>query len=638
MCFKNLPIEFDEQGNARLKTGIPDPYAVQVEELHPLEGPGGEERLQKLLQRNGHVRRVDFDPVTRVAGALAFHTVVDLDSRQVLETDSMATLFRGYEVILKGRDPRDAIFISSRACGVCGGVHATCAALALEMAFGIAPPPMGIVARNLLLSIEYLYDHPLHLFLLAGPDFSEPAVRETNPELWARAESTPAPGRAIHGFERLADIMTAMTPLTGALYAEALHMTRVAREAYVLIGGKYPHPQTIVPGGISATIDLSDLNEIHLRIAKFLDYGQKVVAIWDDLVDFFYEANPQYRQVGSRPRRLIEPGQWDDPFAYDGTYENCDEWGRKRWAPPGVIVDGELVTTSLTRLNMGVEEFVEHSFYEDWTTNGNGNGGPRYPTDPLGNPLSPYHPWNKETIPRPQATNWKEKYSWSTSPRWDRMAMETGAYSRIYAAALAPDWEHGRFMDATGESLIMDIPKGAMPGGPIEWKVPESWGAFERNRGRAYCILYSATIAYENLLIGLDLMRKGETAVSTPYEVPKDHRMGVGLWGAGRGYLTHHLTMDDGVIENYQIVTPSTWMASPKDPFGNPGPYEEAVAATPLLENYERPEDFKGIDILRAIRSFDPCMPCTTHVHTGDRVLTREVITCACGVDDDHDH
>jgi hydrogenase large subunit len=218
------------------------------------------------------------------------------------------------------------------------------------------------------------------------------------------------------------------------------------------------------------------------------------------------------------------------------------------------------------------------------------------------------------------------------------MAMETGAYSRIYAAALAPDWEHGRFMDATGESLIMDIPKGAMPGGPIEWKVPESWGAFERNRGRAYCILYSATIAYENLLIGLDLMRKGETAVSTPYEVPKDHRMGVGLWGAGRGYLTHHLTMDDGVIENYQIVTPSTWMASPKDPFGNPGPYEEAVAATPLLENYERPEDFKGIDILRAIRSFDPCMPCTTHVHTGDRVLTREVITCACGVDDDHDH
>jgi hydrogenase large subunit len=172
-----------------------------------------------------------------------------------------------------------------------------------------------------------------------------------------------------------------------------------------------------------------------------------------------------------------------------------------------------------------------------------------------------------------------------------------------------------------------------------EWKISDTWGAFERNRGRAYCILYSALIAYENLLIGLDLMRKGNTKTSVKHEVPKDFRIGAGFWGAGRGYLTHHCVLDDGVIDNYQIVTPSTWMASPKDPFGNPGPYEEAVAATPLLENYERPEDFKGIDVLRAIRSFDPCMPCTTHIHTGKRVISREVITCACGVEDDeHAH
>src|ERR671923_744359 len=200
MCFKNLPIEFDEQGNARLKDGVPDPYSYEVTEVNPLAGPGAdEERLKELLARNGHIRQVDFDPVTRVAGALAFHTVVDLENRRVLETDSMATLFRGYEVILKGRDPRDAIFISSRACGVCGGVHSTTAAMALEMAFGIQPPPMGIVARNLLLSLEYLYDHPLHLFLLAGPDFSEPAVRETNPEIWERAVGTAAPSKETHG-------------------------------------------------------------------------------------------------------------------------------------------------------------------------------------------------------------------------------------------------------------------------------------------------------------------------------------------------------------------------------------------------------------------------------------------------------
>ena len=637
MCFKNLPIEFDEQGNARLKDGVADPYAVQVRDVPVIGEPGGEERLRELLARNGHIRQVDFDPVTRVAGALAFHTVVDLENRQVLETSSMATLFRGYEVILKGRDPRDAIFISSRACGVCGGVHSTTSALALEMAFGISPPPMGVVARNLLLSVEYLYDHPLHLFLLAGPDFSEPAVRETNPELWERAQRAPAPSKDLHGYATIAELMHDMTPLTGKLYAEALHMTRVAREAYVLIGGKYPHPQTIVPGGVSATIDLSDLNEMHLRIVKFLDYGQKVVGIWNDLVEFFYEANPQYREVGARPKRLIEPGQWDDPFAYDGTYENANEWGRKRWAPPAVIVDGELATTELHALNIGVEEFVDHSFYEDWTTNGNGRG-PRFETDPAGNPISPYHPWNKWTLPKPSATSWKDKYSWSTAPRWDRMAMETGPYSRMWANALAKDYSHLRFIEPTGHSLKFNVPGGTLPDAVHEWHIPEHWGAFERNRGRAYCILYTTLIAYENLLLGLDLMRKGETRTAVPHKVPKDFRVGVGFWGAGRGYHTHHCVLDNGVIDNYQIITPSTWMASPKDPFGNPGPYEESVAATPLLENYEKPEDFKGIDILRTIRSFDPCMPCTTHIHTGRRVISRDVVTCACGVDEEHEH
>jgi len=637
MCFKNLPIEFDEQGNARLREGAHDPFSYEVKELAPLGSPEGQERLKQLMARNGHIRQVDFDPVTRVAGALAFHTVVDLESRQVLETDSMATLFRGYELILKGRDPRDAIFISSRACGVCGGVHATASALALEMAFGIHPPPMGIVARNLLLSIEYLYDHPLHLFLLAGPDFSEPAVRETNPELWERAQRSSARGRDIHGYETIAGVMTDMTPLTGKLYAEALHMTRVAREAYVLIGGKYPHPQTIVPGGISATIDFSDLNEVHLRIVKFFDYGQKVVAIWNDLVEFFYEANPQYRDVGTRPKNLIEPGQWDDPYAYDGTYANADEWGRARWSPPGVIRDGELVTTSLTALNIGVEEFVEHSFYEDWTGNGNGNGH-RFQTDPTGNPLSPYHPWNKETIPKPTGTNWKEKYSWSTAPRWDRTAMETGPYSRMWANALAEHYSHLKFLEPTGHSLKMNVPKAALPAAEVEWHIPERWGAFERNRARAHSILYTALIAYENLLIGFDLMRKGDTKTSVPHKVPKDFRVGAGFWGAGRGYLTHHCVIDNGVIDNYQILTPSTWMASPKDPWGNPGPYEEAVHATPLLENYEKPEDFKGIDILRTIRSFDPCMPCTTHIYADSRVISRDVVTCACGLDEDHDH
>src|SRR6516164_4631206 len=193
MCFENLPIEFDADGKAHLKAGVANPYDYQVRTPEERE-----ERLRVIARRNGQLADVDFDPVTRVAGALAFHSTVDLNERRVVETNSMATLFRGYEVILRGRDPRDAAFISSRACGVCGGVHATTSALALEMALGIKPPPMGILARNLLLSIEFLYDHPLHLFLLAGPDYSESVVRATNPDVWERAVAAEAPYARIH--------------------------------------------------------------------------------------------------------------------------------------------------------------------------------------------------------------------------------------------------------------------------------------------------------------------------------------------------------------------------------------------------------------------------------------------------------
>lgn len=205
MCFENLPIEFDAQGNARLKDGVRNPYDYQIRTPEEREA-----KLREIAVKNGQLADVDFDPVTRVAGALAFHSTVDLKDRKVVDTRSMATLFRGYEVILRGRDPRDAAFISSRACGVCGGVHATASALSIEMALGIKPPPMGIVVRNLLLSCEYLYDNPLHLFVLAGPDFSESLVRQTNPEIWAKAQNAPAKSQAMHGYATIGEEVPAL--------------------------------------------------------------------------------------------------------------------------------------------------------------------------------------------------------------------------------------------------------------------------------------------------------------------------------------------------------------------------------------------------------------------------------------------
>ena len=631
MCFKNLPVEFDERGQPFLRGGIPNPYAASTAPANvPLQLSAAQ--VEELVRRNGHIQSVDFDPVTRVAGALAFHAVADLKERRVLEARSVATLFRGYEVIMVGRDPRDAIYITSRACGVCGGVHSTCSALAIEMAIDCVPPPLGILVRNLALALEFLYDHPLHLHLLAGPDYSAAIVEPTNPSLFARAKKTEARHAAVHGYPTMAALMEDLNPLTGKLYVEALHMTRVAREAYVLICGKYPHPQTIVPGGMSSTITPTVMNEMYLRLSQFFDYSKKISCIWDDITDFFFEANPAYRQVGQRRANMIDTGIFDHPDHYDATYRNAAAWGDHRWATPGAVVDGKLVTTDLHTLNIGIEEFVEHSYYEEWTGSGQKQ---RFAGDPTGKPLSPYHPWNKITKPRPEGQNWKEKYTWDTAPRWDRLGMEAGCYARLWNTAVAQKLPANPFIESTGHSLKVRVPKGALPEMDLEWHVPDVWNAFERNRARAHCVAFTAMVALNNWLAVMDRMKDGDRRTSTPFEIPKTgERRGVGFWSAGRGYLTHHLVLDRGAVSNYQIVTPSTWNASPTDRWGQPGPYEEAVINTPLLEETDDPKEFRGIDVLRAIRSFDPCMPCTTHIHSDAGVVTREVNTCACGVED----
>ncbi|CAN5196277.1 nickel-dependent hydrogenase large subunit [soil metagenome] len=635
MCFKNLPVEFDDAGKARLREGIPDPYSLTVSrpEVGKTEAQR-ESEIQELMARNGHIKDINMDPITRVAGALAVHVTADLKEGRYLDAHSQATLFRGYEVILMGRDPRDAIFVSSRACGVCGGVHAHAASYAIEMAMGLAPPPLGTVVRNMQEAAEMGYDNPLHLYLLAGPDYSEAVIKAVNPELWPKAEKWSCPNQDHHGFRTMADVMTALNPLTGALYREGLEFTRLSREMFVILAGKYPHPQTVVPGGVSSTITLQSLNEYHAKLGRIFDYAQRMLAVWNDIPEFFFEMDDRYRQVGARPTNLIDPGYWDDPRAYDATYEHCNEWGERRWSTPGVVIDGELVTTRLTDINIGWEEFVEHSYYDEWDAQ-----EPRYRTDPSGNPISPYHAWNKRTLPKPTGKSWKDKYTWACTPRWDRKVVEAGAYARLLMTAKAQKLPPNEFIEPTGTSLKMHIPKGLTAGVDVEWHVPETWNALERNRGRAYHYVFSQLVGLANLLEAYRLFHSGEKRVAavSPGEldkhIPKDETRSVGWWGAGRGWLTHHLVMDEGKIVNYQICTPSTINASPRDPWDQPGPYEEAVMNTPIIEDVSDPSKFTGIDMLRTIRSFDPCMPCTTHISTGQGTIVREVNTCACGAD-----
>jgi len=156
------------------------------------------------------------------------------------------------------------------------------------------------------------------------------------------------------------------------------------------------------------------------------------------------------------------------------------------------------------------------------------------------------------------------------------------------------------------------VPQGELPATELEWHVPEHWNAFERHRARAFALPWAALVAYENLVIGYDLARRGgpDARVFSPYKIPKDHAYGVGYWGSSRGYLSHHLEIDGREIGNYQILGPSTFTASPKDDAGTPGPIEQAVRMTPLLSTRQAEG---GLDVLRTIRSFDPCLTCATH-------------------------
>ncbi len=336
MCFKTLPVEFDEGGNATLRGGIPNPYDVTVAKPDlDLDETERREKIERLVARNGHIKDLNMDPVTRIAGALAVHVTADLEEKQYLDSHAQATLFRGYEVILMGRDPRGAIFISSRVrCGVRRGARPR-RGLRHRGGHGDLPAPAGHRGAQHDRGGGDGLRQPLHLYLLAGPDYSEAVLKASNPELWPKAESWACPNAHIHGFKTMADLATALNPLTGKLYREGLEFTRLSREMVVLLTGKYPHPENVVPGGVSTTLTLQTLNEFHSRLGKIYDYAQRMLAVWDDIPAFFYESDDRYQFVGYRPTNHIDPGYWDDPYAYDATYETCNQWGRSAGPPRG---------------------------------------------------------------------------------------------------------------------------------------------------------------------------------------------------------------------------------------------------------------------------------------------------------------
>src|SRR5689334_3712950 len=175
-----------------------------------------------------------WDPITRIVGNLGIYTKLDFENREVAECYSTSSMFRGYSVFMKGKDPRDAHFITSRICGICGDNHATCSVYAQNMAYGVKPPPLAEWIINLGEAAEYMFDHTIFQDNLVFVDYCEQMVKETNPGLLKKAEKTDAPHADIHGHRTIADIMRSFNPFTGAMYKEALVQSRITREMFCL--------------------------------------------------------------------------------------------------------------------------------------------------------------------------------------------------------------------------------------------------------------------------------------------------------------------------------------------------------------------------------------------------------------------
>jgi hydrogenase large subunit len=566
---------------------------------------------------------MSWDPITRIVGSLGIYTKIDFANKKVVECYSTSSIFRGYSIFMKGKDPRDAHFITSRICGICGDNHATCATYAQNMAFGIKPPPMADWIVNLGEAAEYMFDHNIFQDNLVGVDYCEQMVKETNPGVWERAKHTECPHAGIHGYRTIADIMTALNPFTGEFYRQALVMSRLTREMFCLMEGRHVHPSTLYPGGVGTVPTIQLFTDYLTRLMKYVEFMKKVVPLHDDLFDFMYEALPGYEEVGRRRILLGCWGAFQDPNVCDYQYRHMTDWGRAMYVTPGVIIDGQLVTTDLLDINLNMRILLGSSYYEDWQQTGE-----TFVThDPLGNPVDKRHPWNQTTTPKPQKRDFAGNYSWVMCPRWldqrtgDHLALDTGGgpIARLWATALAGLVDIG-YIKSTGQSVKIYLPKTALlPEVEFEWKIPKWSNAIERNRARSYFQAYSAVAALYFAERAMEELYAGRTKTFTEFTVP-DEAIGCGFHEAVRGVLSHHVVIRKGKIANYHPYPPTPWNASPRDSSGTPGPYEDAIQNTPIFEE-NGPDKFKGIDIMRAVRSFDPCLPCGVHMYNGNGKL-----------------
>jgi hydrogenase large subunit len=502
-------------------------------------------------------RTITIDPVTRIEGHLKIEATVD--DGVVKDAKSSGTLFRGFEIFLRGREPRDAQRITQRVCGVCPTAHATASTLNLDSAFGIAGqvPDNGRIIRNLIFGSNFLQSHILHFYHLTALDFVDitaaadyqgpDAGMSSVAEFLARGE----PGPFVPRYEGDYRFDKATNQALVGHYLQALEMRRLSQEMLAVFGGKMPHNSSIVPGGVTENPTVDKIAGFLWRLNKlrhFVDtvYIPDVIAV--------AKTYPDYFEIGAGPGNFLAYGV----FELDGTDPNYAT--RKRLTAQGAL---EGMSTLKPLDPDQITEVVTHSWFED---------------------TAPLHPSQGETVP---AARKEAGYSWMKSPRYEGQAYEVGPLARTLVSYFSGREQ----IVAAVDGLLGELGAG-----------PE---VLNSTLGRHAARALEAKLVADSMAGWVLQLKPGEP-VCAPYEVPQEAQ-GMGITDAPRGALGHWIQIEDGKIANYQLVVPTTWNASPKDDQGQPGPLEQALIGTKVADP-ENPHE-----LVRIVRSYDPCLACSIH-------------------------
>ena len=575
------------------------------------------------FQLDNSGKRVVVDPITRIEGHLRIEVNVD-DKNVIRNAVSTGTMWRGLEVILRGRDPRDAWAFLQRICGVCTGTHALASVRAVEHALGIQIPENANTIRNIMHLTLFSQDHLVHFYHLHALDWvdvvsalnADPAAtsqlaqsisswpmsspgyfRDLQNKLKKFVESGQlGPFRNAYWGHPAYKLPPEANLMAVAHYLEALDFQKEIVKIQTIFGGKNPHPNWLV-GGVPSPINLNATGAVGAVNMERLNMVGRIIDRTIDFIDNVYI--PDLLAIASFYKEWASIGGGLSSkylLSYGDCPKTANDYGAGNlMMPRGAIVDGNL--SEVQEIDLGkldeIKEYVTHSWYQ------------------YGDEQKGLHPFEGETVPnfdignakgtktRIEAVDESAKYSWVKAPRWNGHAMEVGPLARFVVGYVQGIPEFKEPTDMVLQKL------GGLP-------VTALFSTLGRTAARGLECSWAAHALKGEFQKLIANIKAGDVATANmtnfePSTWPKAAK-GYGFVEAPRGALGHWIEIEDKKIKNYQCIVPTTWNASPRDPAGKIGAYEAALLDTPMHD----PE--QPLEILRTIHSFDPCMACATHV------------------------